>query len=95
MEKHPELPKHDAKQAMEQYRKLMHDTEWIDWDKIIASQTRKESIEGKRSEGLKDELRDFRLEITMPPTISNNIPMPVDGGYEESGNDGFDNQYGE
>ena len=87
--KHPELPKHDAKLAMEQYTKLMHDTEGIDWNKVIASQTRKESTEGKRFEGLKDELRDFRLEITTPPTISNNIPMPVDGGYEDN-DKGFD-----
>lgn len=108
--KHPELPKHDAKQAMEQYIKLMHDTEGIDWDKVTASveaaqantmsagaMAKQIATRGgerrKRFEGLKDELRDSRLEITYPPTISNNIPMPVDGGYEDSDNShakGFD-----
>ena len=108
--KHPELPKHDAKQAMEQYIKAMHDTEGIDWDKVIANaeaaqaneisagaMTKQIAMRGeerrKRFESLKDELRDFRPEITYPPTISNNIPMPVDGGYEDSDNShtkGFD-----
>lgn len=88
MEQYNKLPKHDAKQAMEQYIKVMHDTEGIDWDKVIAEQARKKSAPDKKPESLKDKIFDTHLEITYPPTISNNIPMPVDGGYEN--NEGFD-----